>query len=281
MRNALAFHLAGRFGLDAPSFAFVDVSFGASYQGIYLLTERIAQSRRCSGEPPEAPMIVRREGDGKGDARDWVSTQGHTWTYYRPSRKHVRDEVRRDIRNAIDQLEEVVERLDSSDLGSLAMVADVDSFVDFAILQELSGNVDAYWKSMYVTICGDRDRRIVMVPVWDFDLAFGNASFRDGWRTDVFVHRAMEKELGEEVVGALWQRLWANRAFRALVRARWEILRARALLSMQARWLRSWTAGAFRSEVRLDVATLAGKLWDDWLGQTLVSRGQSLVRLRS
>jgi hypothetical protein len=62
---------------------------------------------------------------------------------------------------------------------------DVDSFVDFHWLVEVSKNADGYWFSQYMH--KDRGGKLTMGPVWDWDNAFGNPYFglhtkTNGWR---------------------------------------------------------------------------------------------------
>lgn len=52
---------------------------------------------------------------------------------------------------------------------------DVDSFIDWGILHELTYNIDScYRRSCYMT--KDAGGKLKMGPIWDFDLALGNFS---------------------------------------------------------------------------------------------------------
>lgn len=53
---------------------------------------------------------------------------------------------------------------------------DRPSFVDHHILNVLASNVDAFWRSAYMT--KDRSERLVAGPVWDFDRALGGGDVR-------------------------------------------------------------------------------------------------------
>lgn len=55
------------------------------------------------------------------------------------------------------------------------------SFIDFILLYELSNNVDAYWLSTFLH--KDKNGKLKAGPPWDFDLAFRNADYSDGWLT--------------------------------------------------------------------------------------------------
>jgi hypothetical protein len=53
---------------------------------------------------------------------------------------------------------------------------DQDSLADYIIMQEWSGNVDGYYRSVYFTKYPSAvDVALHMGPIWDLDLAFGNA----------------------------------------------------------------------------------------------------------
>ena len=83
---------------------------------------------------------------------------------------------------------------------------DMNSFVDYFILVELSKNVDGYRLSTFLHKDRDsKDPRIHMGPVWDYDLAFGNADYyeafsmygwnytisADGWGTPFWWNKFM------------------------------------------------------------------------------------------
>jgi len=55
---------------------------------------------------------------------------------------------------------------------------DVETFVDFMLINELARNVDGYRLSSYMY--KDKNAKMKMGPVWDFNLAFGNADYCNG-----------------------------------------------------------------------------------------------------
>jgi hypothetical protein len=56
---------------------------------------------------------------------------------------------------------------------------DEASFMDYFLINEIGKNVDGYRISTYLH--KDKNGEIVMGPVWDFDLAFHNADYCDGY----------------------------------------------------------------------------------------------------
>ena len=59
--------------------------------------------------------------------------------------------------------------------------ADIPSFIDYFIVNEITRNVDGYRLSSYFyKPRNSKNGKIVAGPVWDYDLAFRNADYCDG-----------------------------------------------------------------------------------------------------
>lgn len=93
---------------------------------------------------------------------------------------------------------------------------DVDSVIDWLIMIELSCNTDCTWRrSTYFT--KDPGGKLVMGPMWDFDLAFGNFS-KDNPGDDTWV----SSEPDDDYVGETWTtHLLEDPEFRSRFKARW------------------------------------------------------------
>ena len=64
----------------------------------------------------------------------------------------------------------------------------------------------------------DRDSKLTMGPIWDFNLSMGNAGFNDGWKTDGWL-------IYTNPVPFWWDRLLQDKNFRQKLVKRWEALR--------------------------------------------------------
>lgn len=97
---------------------------------------------------------------------------------------------------------------------------DVDSVIDWLIMTELSCNTDCTWRrSTYFT--KEPGGKLVMGPVWDFDLAFGNFS-KDNPGDDTWV----SSEPDDDYVGETWStHLLEDPEFQARFKARWQEVR--------------------------------------------------------
>jgi hypothetical protein len=102
-------------------------------------------------------------------------------------------------------------------LGYAAYI-DVDSAVNYFLLNELFKNPDGAVASFY--LYKKRNGKLFFGPVWDFDLALGNAGYDDN-----------DKTYGWHIRPAPWfDRLFQDPAFKAKVVARWSRLKAEGKL---------------------------------------------------
>jgi hypothetical protein len=100
-----------------------------------------------------------------------------------------------------------------------AAYIDVDSAVNYFLLNELFKNVDGAITSFY--LYKKRNGKVFFGPVWDFDWALGNAG----------VNAGVEKTSGWHIRNAPWfNRLLQDPAFEAKVKTRWQTLKAQGQL---------------------------------------------------
>lgn len=211
MRNALAYAMGQRFGRWQPTLLFVEVFVNGEYNGLYQLVEDIKTSRVRLAEPDPAiegtgpelsgTYIFRREFWGKGKPtdmilKDWASPVTGAgsvpilYSYAEPDADKITPPQREYLTTYVASFEEMMNGAGWKDptTGYQDWV-DVKSWVDYALMQEVSNNVDAYFKSAYYVKQRDtneRRGRLLMAPLWDFNIAFGNANYRDGWKVDNF-----------------------------------------------------------------------------------------------
>ncbi len=195
LRDALAFEIARRMGRASPRSKFVElfVRQGAprpaaeEYQGLYLAAERIS---RGSGRV-DLPRSRHRPGEESGFIvkLDWLDPDTREAHFMTP----VGERVILVYPSASDATEEqlsffkdYVQGFEASlETGGYAEFIDVDSWVDGMILQELAKNVDAYRSSTYLHKLPHGKLRLG--PPWDFNQAFGNASYdEDASRVEGF-----------------------------------------------------------------------------------------------
>jgi hypothetical protein len=108
-----------------------------------------------------------------------------------------------------------------------ASYIDIESFIDFYLMNEITRNVDGYRISSFLY----KERfseggKIVAGPLWDFNIALGNANYCFGQYTDGWASNFNEYCAGGLDVPFWWNRLLEDSAYRQKVRCRWEYLRS-------------------------------------------------------
>jgi spore coat protein CotH len=251
MRNKLIFDLARDLGGYASRTEFVEVNINDNYKGLYVLMEKIKRNAfrvdinklkidENTGEDLTGGYILKIDkttgisGGSLNELNSFTSphlpnnatmSQTIAFQYEYPKSEDITSEQRTYISDYVTQFENALASDDfmDPDLGYNAYI-DADSFVDFFLLNELSNNVDGYRLSTFMY--KDKNEKLKMGPIWDFNLAFGNADYCEGGAYDVWAYRFNER-CSEDywLVPFWWDRLLQDPSFVAKVKTRWTALR--------------------------------------------------------
>ena len=251
LRNVLVYTLGRNLGHYAPRTRFVELFIDDAYQGLYVLIERVRRDNDRVNLP--RPSRTASEGDitggyifkmdlaegspADGIPRDWVSPVSQTvYSYYYPRFDQVTSAQKAYLRDHVGRFEALMRSSAWNDADAgYSRWLHLPSWVDFALIQELALNPDAYFKSVYFQkwprSMGDK---IAIGPFWDFDIAFGVVDFRGGRDTQAWAH-TMNRFGAERVpyvppgkvpyVPEYWERLWTDPVFHQHLRCRWQQLR--------------------------------------------------------
>ncbi len=221
---------------------FVEVVLNGSYQGLFLIEEKIKTNKWRINIPKPAADAAAGDLTGgyvfKLDPRTsgvmtpdtFKSTVGTAWTYVDPDYKIITPAQIAYIKTYVDKLEALANSAAFTDpqTGYRTML-DVPSFVHFAMLQELHKNVDSYWKSAYFSKDPDsKGGKLHAGPPWDFDNAYGAYDQNDGAGG---LSKAPEGFYRLNLP-RFWQKLWADPAFQSDLRCRWDEARAKGPFTM-------------------------------------------------
>ncbi len=136
----------------------------------------------------------------------------------------------------------------------------VNSFVDYYLLEEMTRNIDAFWLSTYYTKAADTvvngavtQRGLISAgPVWDFNLAFGMANYNlsadaEGWDSDT-ISPAPGAANGPFPFAQdpYFQRLLQDPNFKQALTDRWDQLRQGVL-----------STASLMSDINANVATVS------------------------
>lgn len=180
IRNYLAYDFAHDLGMDfAPGVMFADLFLNGEYVGNYMITDQVEVTKNrvnVQKDSTETDTGFLVELDQKiidypegVEGLDWFVVEGYHFMVKEPAS----DE---DYRTAAQfaYIEDYFGTLFSilRDGEDYSGMIDVDTFIDWFIVNEVFKNVDSGYSSVY--FYKDAGGLLKMGPVWDFDLSAGN-----------------------------------------------------------------------------------------------------------
>ena len=243
MRNFLTFDLGRKMGNYSPRTVYCELVVNGDYKGIYILMEKIKRDNDrvdiakldfddLAGDSLTGGYIIKVDKYTGTGGTDWLSdfpniSGGSLYIqYHYPDASVMLPQQLDYIEHYVDSFEYALNGPNFADTSiGYAKYIDVNSFIDFYIINELSKNIDGYRLSTYM----HKDKqskggKLIMGPFWDFNLAFGNADYCSGGITS-----------GWEVNGGcggsnpFWfERLLDDTIYQNKLKCRWEYLRDRS-----------------------------------------------------
>ena len=189
LRNALAYTIGKNFeNTDQPYFSpkwkFVWLSINKQTKGLYMLIEKIKKNnnkinissykKNCSfNKMPFIAEISSRAGDFKTKNKTSIRFRYPNKKDIKFLKKHNPIEYYKTtaiIRLSLEELEENI--LTNTTLERLKKIINLNSIIDYMIIQEIFKNIDGYRRSVYFY----RNSKGIFNfgPIWDFNLAMGN-----------------------------------------------------------------------------------------------------------
>lgn len=163
MRNVLAYKLANDMGRYASRTQFCEVVLNGDYHGVYMLMEKIKRDKNrvniskmeptdISGDALTGGYIIKIDKLEGSDTDGWYSTflpypgawQRIYYQYDTPKLEDLAPEQISYIKNFVFTFENLMTKPEYADpQNGYAQYIDIDSFVDYFILNEISRNVES------------------------------------------------------------------------------------------------------------------------------------------
>ena len=247
MRNEMTYWMWEQMGYYAPRGQPVELVINGIYQGIYFLGEKIKQDNDRVDIANLQPVDIYGDELTGGYILkvDKLTGNGSNyWPSLYPAPNNANTPVNIIVHHPNDstimpqQLAYIHAYSDSFEIAlngnnfedtaiGWRHYANEQSFVDYFLITEFSKNLDAYRSSCY--FFKDKNSnggKLKMGPVWDYDLAYGNADFCDTWLTNGWAYNFNYVCSGDSwLVPFWWERLVQDSAFGQNVRCRWEELK--------------------------------------------------------
>lgn len=264
IRNYLAHELSRDMDMAfSPAAAFVDVYLNGEYQGNYLLTDQVEVTNdRVDIEEHSYDMDTGYLIEMDKRMYDWpegVLGQDYFFIYGVPyvikSPKTDSMYFSQDQFNYIESYIATVHLalMNQSDYDHLI---EIDTFVDWFIIQELFKNVDSGYSSVYMY--KDKGGLLKMGPIWDFDLSTGNPGhLQDDLRVPEGWYTSLD-----------FKNIWFNylmeyEDFRTRLKARWNELYDTEIQAVLARIYPTANSIAKSRYLNFETWDVIGS-WQDW-----------------
>ncbi|MFA4850969.1 MAG: CotH kinase family protein [Bacteroidales bacterium] len=252
LRNALTYDFSKLMGHWASRNRFCEVVLNGEYQGVYLLLEKIKRdlnrvdiakldSNEITGDDVTGGYIIKIDKQAGSGGDGWtsayppaVNSSGQTiyYQYEYPKSYNIVQQQKDYIQAYVDSFETALTSAYFTDTAiGYAKYADVNSFIDYFIINEISKNVDGYRLSTFLY----KDKysnggKLYIGPVWDFDLAWWNANYcggddYTGWAYkfgDICAYDNWQ-------VPSWWYRFMEDTIFTGKLKCRWNYLRTTIL----------------------------------------------------
>jgi hypothetical protein len=143
--------------------------------------------------------------------------------YEYPDHETISDQQKTYIQNYVDDFETALLADDfSTNNRTYTDYVDIESFVDFFLLNEVCRNIDGYRLSTYLQ--KDKGGKLNMGPIWDLNIGFdtGDRIPRNDWVINYNNHVQEDAWM----MPFWWPRLMDDSMFRSAVKSRWQSLRS-------------------------------------------------------
>lgn len=310
MRNTMAYDLFTQMGNYAARSEYCEVILNGDYQGVYMLME----SLKRDNERIDVAKLEEDENEGLDVTGGYILKCDYwTWedsweleynpidhqdkivrlVYEYPKPEDITYDQQQYIQGFINDFETALYGGDFDDpVTGYFKYIDVNSFIDYFIVNELSRNIDGFRKSFWMHKDKDESEtelsKLKLGPVWDFDW-----SFKDIWSCPIFeatdgsgwAHKI--NDCNPDVNSPGWHiKLLEDPVFQNRLRCRWEEVRssfmsneaimayidetAELLQDSQARHFERWGNLGINTgtpEVQPDPATFEGQIdqFKNWI----------------
>ena len=191
MRNKLSFSLADQLGMTyVPHSAFVDLWINGEYRGTYLVCEKVELgTTRLNLNDPKGVLM---EQDEAFYASEDIWIENHSTGKHFVVKESVTEDDPALLQEAVKDFDDALNAVmaymattpnETITLDALSRYIDVDSFLQYYLVNEFTLNRESSTTSFYWYKDGEQDV-LHLGPVWDFDTCMGNdLKSEDSYRT--------------------------------------------------------------------------------------------------
>ena len=245
IRNILTYRLGESLDRYAPRTRLCELILNGEYIGVYVFMEKIKNDKNrvdiadltendTIGDDLTGGYILKIDKTTNGVGYNWNSTvlppfsnNSINFKLHYPKENEELPVQANYIRNYMTDFENSLNSSNFMDtiLGYRNYI-DVPSFIDFFLMNEISRNVDGFRLSTYMFKDKDsKGGKLNLGPLWDFNLAFGNANYCDGSETTGWGIDFNAVCTDVNVIPFWWSKLMTDTTYTNQLKCRWDSLR--------------------------------------------------------
>lgn len=246
MRNVLTYDLSNEMDKYASRTRYCEVFLNGTYIGVYVLMEKVKwggdrvdiekmdENDNANDNLTGGYLLKVDKETGGGVEADWWSNvtffevpREYGFQYDRPLRSNITSQQESYIQDYINSMEVSMSGPNSGnpEIGYRKHF-DLPALVDYTLLAEFTRNIDGYRLSTYFSKQrNSRGGKLIMGPIWDINLGYGNADYCDGASTDGWAYLNCQRD----EIPIWWDVLFQDDDFQQLLACRWQELRAEIL----------------------------------------------------
>lgn len=246
VRIPFSFYVFQRMGHYASNWRYVELIIDNDYRGLYILCEKIKRDDDrvdiakldeddIYGDSLTGGYILRLDWLGyysQGFSSNYNSQSGYYplfYQWYYPKAENIQQEQEDYIADWFSYFESAVFSNDyHNNLGiRYTDYINLNSFVDFLIINELSKNSDGYKLSSYLH--KDRDKnggKLNMGPIWDFDQTYGVSEVCSNYDPTGWTYLQNQPDCEDLMSMPMWwQSMMQDTIFQNRLKCRWQNFR--------------------------------------------------------
>jgi hypothetical protein len=249
MRDVLSYDLVNRMGRYATRTRYYEMVINNQYQGLYILMEKIKKDKNRvdistlkatdnTGDDVTGGYILKIDKTEGSKSASWNTTLPFGSNVYTipyqieyPKITDITEAQFNYIKKYVTDFETSLKSTDfTNPKAQWRDMVDLDTFVDYFLITEFTKNVDGYRLSTY--FYKDKDSKggkLKMGPAWDYNLAFGNANYLDGFKTSGWQYKINDLAVPANdtyfLAPTWWEKLTSDSTFRYRASKRWDVLR--------------------------------------------------------
>ncbi|MBL7893769.1 MAG: CotH kinase family protein [Bacteroidia bacterium] len=242
MRNEITYDLFRRMGHYDARYKFVELVINGQYKGVYSFMEKLKRDKNriniskltladTIGDQLTGGYVIKVDKPTGSSTSTWNSPYNSKvkYLYHDPEDVDLTTTQKNYIKNYVVNFENVTNSPGyNNPVSGYPSLIDVNSFVDFMIMQELGKTVDGYRSSSFMYKDKDSKGGLLKAgPMWDFNLSYGNADYCAAYDTTGYQYKfnMLCGSTFTSNVPFYWEKFTQDTNFCNKLQCRWQYLR--------------------------------------------------------